>query len=274
MRRLAGKIEKYLRYGRWRLVRDGLPMWWHVGRPNFGDDLTPDLFQRLTGQPVRFEPNRAAPHILGMGSILSKATGASIVCGSGLIEPAGAAIRIRRAVSVRGELSLRALATRPDDVLLGDPAVLVSEFVAPPAQKNWRFGFVPHVRSVDRWTAWNVRGHKLIDPAAPAWEVVDAIAACEVVVSQSLHGVIVADALGVPSVWVAPSREMRGGRFKFDDYFTTIDAPKDPVPESSDLFLHPGSFAASVGHYVFDKKAYRARLRTAFHDLASSLSQA
>lgn len=274
MRRLAGKIEKYLRYARWRLSRDGLPMWWHVGRPNFGDDLTPDLFQRLTGQAVRFEPNRSAPHILGMGSILSKATAASIVCGSGLIEPAGTPIRVRRAVAVRGELSLRALASPPDDVLMGDPAVLVSEFVAAPSQKTRRFGFVPHVRSIDRWTAWNVRGHTLIDPAAPAWEVVDAIAACEVVLSQSLHGVIVADALGVPSVWVAPSKDMQGGRFKFDDYFTTIDAPKDPVPESSDIFLHPASYAASVGHYVFDKAAYRARLRAAFLDLASSPSSA
>jgi len=273
MKRLSGKIEKYLRYGRWRLASRGLPMWWHVGRPNFGDDLTPDLFQRLTGEAVRFEPNRSAPHVLGMGSILSKATVASIVCGSGLIEPVGTPIRTR-AVSVRGELSLRALASAPDDVLLGDPAVLVSEFVERPARKSHRFGFVPHVRSVDRWRSWNVRGHRLIDPAAPVWKVVDDIAACEVVVSQSLHGVIVADALGVPNVWVAPSRDMQGGRFKFDDYFTTIDAPKDPVPESSDIFLHPGSFAASVGHYRFDKTAYRERLRAAFRELASNLSRA
>ena len=270
MKRLTGKIEKYLRYWRWRFAAQGLPMWWHVGRPNFGDDLTPDLFQRLSGVPVRFEPRRTAPHVLGMGSILQKATAASIVCGSGLIEPVGTRL-LARAISVRGELSLQAFASPPDDVLLGDPAVLVSEVATPPAQKRHRFGFVPHVRSVDRWQAWNVKGHKLIDPAAPVWKVVDDIASCETIVSQSLHGIIVADAMGVPNVWVAPSDAMRGGRFKFDDYFTTIDAPKDPVPESRDLFSDPGRFATTLGHYRFDKQAYRSRLRAALQEIAASL---
>jgi pyruvyltransferase len=270
MKRLPGKIEKYLRYWRWRFAAQGLPMWWHVGRPNFGDDLTPDLFQRLTGVPVRFEPKRSAPHVLGMGSILSKATAASIICGSGLIEPARTLVPAR-AIAVRGALSLQALAAPTDAVLLGDPAVLVSEVATPPAQKRHRFGFVPHVRSVDRWQAWNVKGHKLIDPAAPAWDVVDDIASCEIVVSQSLHGIIVADAMGVPNVWVAPSKDMRGGRFKFDDYFTTIDAPKDPVPENPDLFLEPNRYAASLGHYRFDKQAYRAQMRTALREIEANL---
>ena len=270
MKRMHGKIEKYWRYWRWRFAATGLPMWWHVGRPNFGDDLTPDLFQRLTGMPVRFEPNRSAPHVLGMGSILSKATPASIVCGSGLIEPVDSPVQAR-AVSVRGELSLRALASPSCDVLLGDPAVLVSEFAAPPAQKRHRFGFVPHVRSVERWQSLNVKGHKFIDPAAPAWVVIDDIASCEVILSQSLHGIILADALGVPNVWVAPSEAMRGGRFKFDDYFTTIDAPKDPVPESMDIFQDPGRFATALGHYRFDKRTYHARLKTTFQELAASL---
>ena len=270
MTSLSGKIEKQLRYWRWRLAPGGLPLWWHVGRPNFGDDLTPDLFRRLTGASVRFEANRSAPHVLGMGSILSKATPASIVCGSGLIAPVASTIHAR-AVAVRGELSLRALASPPDDVLLGDPAVLVSELVTPPAQKRYSFGFVPHVRSVDRWRAWNVKGRKLIDPAAPVWKVVDEIAACETIISQSLHGLIIADALGIPNVWVAPSQSMMGGRFKFDDYFTTIDAPKEIVLETPDIFLEPGAFAATRGHYRFDKQAYRGRLRTTFAELAQSL---
>ena len=270
MTSLSGKIEKQLRYWRWRLAARGLPMWWHVGRPNFGDDLTPDLFQRLTGANVRFEPDRSAPHVLGMGSILSKATPASIVCGSGLIAPVATPIRAR-AVAVRGELSLRALASPPDDLLLGDPAVLVSELVTPPSRTRYPVGFVPHVRSVDRWRAWNVKGHRLIDPAAPVWKVVDEIAACETVISQSLHGLIVADALGIPNVWVAPATTMMGGRFKFDDYFTTIDEPKEMVLETPDIFVNPNSFAPSLGRYRFDKAAYRARLGTTFAELVVSL---
>lgn len=270
MTRLGGKIEKQLRYWRWRLATRGLPIWWHVGRPNFGDDLTPDLFQQLTGRSVRFEPDRSAPHVLGMGSILSKATPASIVCGSGLITPVATSIRAR-AIAVRGELSLRALASPPGDVLLGDPAVLVSELVTPTSRKRCPFGFVPHIRSVDRWRAWTVKGHELIDPSAPVWKVVEEIAACETIISQSLHGLIVADALGIPNVWVAPSATMMGGRFKFDDYFTTIDSPKEMVLETPDLFSDPLAFTPSLGRYRFDKAAYRARLRATFAELAMSL---
>ncbi|WP_187972498.1 polysaccharide pyruvyl transferase family protein [Aquibium microcysteis] len=270
MKSLAGTLEKHRRYWHWRLAAQGLPLWWHVGRPNFGDDLTPDLFERLAGFPVRFEPRRTTPHLLGMGSILQKATAASIVCGSGLIEPVGTTIATR-AVAVRGELSLRALASPADDVLLGDPAVLVSELVSPPGHKRHRWGFVPHVRSVHRWRSWNGNRHKLIDPAAPAWRVVDEIASCETIVSQSLHGLIVADALGVKNVWVAPSEAMQGGRFKFDDYFTTLDAPKDAVPEGPDLFREPGRLVPGLGRYRYDKQAYRTRLKAAIADFSSAL---
>jgi len=267
MNRLSGKIEKQLRYWRWRLSSNGVPVWWHVGRPNFGDDLTPDLFRRLTGTNVRFAPDRAAMHVLGMGSILAKATSASILCGSGLIAPVRTTI-LGHAVAVRGELSLRALARAPQDVLLGDPAVLLSELMNPPRQKRHPFGFVPHVRSVERWASWNLHGHRLIDPAAPVWKVLEEIASCETIISQSLHGLIAADAFGIPNVWVAPSETMMGGRFKFDDYFTTIDAPKEIVPDSADLFRNPGAFASSLGHYRFDKTAYRARLQATFAELA------
>ncbi|RST85198.1 hypothetical protein EJC49_17125 [Aquibium carbonis] len=267
---VSRKIEKQLRYWRWRLARGGLPIWWHVGRPNFGDDLTPDLFQRLTGVNVRFEPNRSAPHVLGMGSILSKATPASIICGSGLIAPIAGRIQAR-AVAVRGELSMRGLASVPDDLLLGDPAVLVSELIVPPPRKQHAYGFVPHVRSVDRWRAWNGMGLKLIDPGGPVRSVVEAIASCETIISQSLHGLVIADALSVPNVWVAPTDAMMGGRFKFDDYFTTIDTPKEIVPETQDIFRAPGVFAASVGRYRFDKAVYRERLRTTFSALAKGL---
>lgn len=264
---ISRKIEKQRRYWRWRLAEGGLPLWWHVGRPNFGDDLAPYLFQRLTGAKVRFEANRSVPHVLGIGSILSKATSASIICGSGLIAPVNTPIHAR-AIAVRGELSLQGLASIPDDVLLGDPAVLVSELINPPSEKHHPFGFIPHVRSVDRWTSWNVRGLHLIDPGAPVWKVVDDIASCETIISQSLHGIVIADALGVPNVWVAPSDSMLGGRFKFDDYFTTIDTPKEIVPETQDIFRDPGVFAASVGRYRFDKAVYRERLRTTFSELA------
>jgi hypothetical protein len=47
---LVRRIEKARRYLSWRLATRGLPLWWHVGRPNFGDDINPTFFQKIAGR--------------------------------------------------------------------------------------------------------------------------------------------------------------------------------------------------------------------------------
>jgi pyruvyltransferase len=257
------RIEKLVRFTRWRLApQHCLPLWWHVGRPNFGDDINPTFFGMVSGQCTRFASDRRRPHLLGAGSILERATPMSIVCGSGLLQPPRCRIRPEPTlVAVRGERSLAAFAPR-SDVFLGDPVVLVDAWVAR-GEVRHRFGLVPHVRSASRWRQLNTRGLHLIDPGLPPWQVVEEIGACETVLSQSLHGLIVADALGVPNVWIAPSRDMVGDRFKFDDYFSTLDVARECVPESRAVFDAPGSFAAGVGRYRYSKAEYREVLARA-----------
>ena len=268
------RIEKLVRFTRWRLApKHCLPLWWHLGRPNFGDDVNPTFFGRLAGRCIRFASDRQQPHLLGAGSILERATPMSIVCGSGLLQPPRGQIRPQPTlVAVRGERSLAAFAPR-GDVFLGDPVVLVDAWVAR-GEIRHRFGLVPHVRSVPRWRQLNTRGLHLIDPGLPPWQVIDEIAACETVLSQSLHGLIVADALGVPNVWIAPSSDMVGDRFKFDDYFSTLDIAKERVPESRDVFDRPGSFAAGIGRYRYSKAEYRAVLARACAEFAAASAAA
>lgn len=258
---LTRKAEKMRRYLRWRYASaERVPLWWHIGRPNFGDDLNPLLFEFAIGAGCRFETDRNAAHILGMGSILEKASASSIICGSGFLNPPLRPVPVAgKVLAVRGQLSRSALDT-DDDVVLGDPAVLVSEMFTTIEPKTYRFGLIPHVRSVARWRQRNGKQIRLIDPAASPFDVVRDIARCEVVLSQSLHGLIVADALNIPNVWIAPSAEMVGGRFKFDDYFSTIGSPKDMLPESSELFTEPWRFDTSIGHFRYSKTQYRDSL--------------
>jgi pyruvyltransferase len=266
------RLEKLRRFARWRFASAGcLPVWWHVGRPNFGDDINPTLFGRFLDRGVRFAVRRDRPHIVGAGSILEHASPAAVVCGAGFLRPPSGPLPTPAAlVAVRGERSLAAFPAARD-VLLGDPLVLIDDFVEATAKRH-RFGCVPHVLSVARWRRLNGRRMHLIDPAAAPWTVVREIAACEVVFSQSLHGLIVADALGIPNVWVAPSDDMSGGRFKFDDYFSTIDRPKECVAESADLFAHPARYEAGVGRYRHSKPEYRRRLAAAGATVAERLA--
>ena len=267
---LPRRLEKLRRFLSWRYAGSGrLPLFWHVGRPNFGDDINPTFFERLTGRRMRLATNRDRPHLLGAGSILERATPASVVCGSGFLEPPAGAVPTRRVVAVRGERSAAAF-RGAGDVLVGDPLVLVDGLV-PPVQKAHRIGLVPHVTSVARWRSLGGRKLAIIDPADEPWRVIRAIASCEAVLSQSLHGLIVADALGVPNAWIAPSDAMRGGRFKFDDYFSTLGAAKETVPEGRHLFDAPERCPVAIGHYRFSKAEYRAALVAAATRLAEEL---
>ena len=64
----------------------------------------------------------------------------------------------------------------------------------------------------------------LIDVMRTPSEVVSDVATCRCIASTSLHGVIVAHSLGIPAVLLElDALPLRGGRFKFYDYFSVFD---------------------------------------------------
>lgn len=186
------------------------PLFWHVGKPNFGDDINPLFFELLADQRFRFAADQSRPHFMGMGSVLQASTSSSVVLGPGLLRPE-VLVKPQRIVSVRGDLTRQVLGA--ENVPLGDPMVLVDRLVKPDGGDY--IGFVPHVtelRDVRRRLPSTVR---LIDVTRDPWEVVREIGQCKLVFSQSLHGLIVADAFEIPNIWISPSDRMLGGTFKF-----------------------------------------------------------
>ena len=261
----ARKIVKLGRYMRARLrPKSALPFFWHIGRPNFGDDINPRFFEMIDGRKVRLETDRARPHFLGMGSILERATPCSTVLGAGFIQkPDGQAPQVGRVVAVRGQLS-REHFNQPN-VLLGDPMVLLELLCPHQASRHIEIGFVPHVSEVREAKALRIPGLEIIDPALDPMAVIHKISQCKRVFSQSLHGLIVADALRVPSVWVAPGAKMKGGAFKFHDYFTTLDAPKTPMKFDADALSRTTLKEFHVSNYKFDKREYLEAVQEALH---------
>ena len=61
-----------------------------------------------------------------------------------------------------------------------------------------------------------------ISVSIDAMETLRAIGECEMIASSSLHGLIVADALGIPNWRVSFARELKGGDFKFRDYALVV----------------------------------------------------
>jgi pyruvyltransferase len=202
--------------------------------PNFGDALTPWLITRLTGlYPVFVRPEDPRPKYFVVGSIIGYAGAGCTVWGAGIIHSNDLISRKARLLAVRGPLTrARALecgARCPE--IYGDPALLLPRFYRPRVKERRGIGFVAHFSDKPHLAPyWRLEEDlRLIDIQDPIESVIDQIAACEVIASSSLHGIIVSHAYGIPAVWVKFRDSSRTNDTKFHDYFLSI-GQKPPAP--------------------------------------------
>lgn len=193
--------------------------WWN-GRPNFGDLLTPLLLDHFADLRVDWAPAKTAD-LVCVGSVLEHLPHdwAGIVAGSGrLWEKVGTPLPNATVLGVRGPLTARGM---QGDPVLGDPGLLADELVT--VDKQWNLGLVPHWSDHEleyRFAQWKP---VIIRPDEDPLEVVRLIGSCRKIVSSSLHGVIVADAFGIPRrIEMTPRFEKEGGDFKFRDHNAAV----------------------------------------------------
>lgn len=178
--------------------------WYSRARGNFGDDLNPWLWPKLL--PGRVDGG--GPWLVGIGTLLNhRLPGADelVVVGAGAGLGRLPAMDARwRVFGVRGPLTARALGLRGDQAI-GDPAALVADWVAPAAARRG-VGFMPHYASLEFWD-WRATagelGLEFVDPEAPVDMTLGQIARLELLVTEAMHGAIVADALRTPWIGVA-----------------------------------------------------------------------
>ncbi len=198
---------------------------WRGSHANFGDELNTVLWPRLL--PDFFDQN-ADTRFLGIGSILDGRhdRGATkLVAGSGY-----GGYESRAALDpswivhwVRGPRTALHLGL-PAALGIGDPGSLVPLAGLMPIREPRDIGFMPHFESAVRG-AWREvaasAGVTLIDPRDDPLTVIAAIGRCRFVLSEALHGVIVADALRVPWIAIRPLAPMH--RPKWLDWAETLD---------------------------------------------------
>jgi pyruvyltransferase len=221
LRRLAAATARPSLYPRSPVV---LGYWWD-GHPNFGDGLTPWLLPRYGTVPVHRVPGRA--EMVGVGSILEHlpATFDGVVWGSGLMHDRMVSLPRARFLAVRGVLT-RERTGAPRGTVLGDPGLLVSRVARRPAAR-WALGLVPHGHHrTNRAFLDLAERHpdevRLVNVHAEPGPTVREIASCAAIVTSSLHGLVVADAFGIPAAWTTLEPAIPGGDFKFHDYETVV----------------------------------------------------
>ncbi len=129
--------------------------------------------------------------------------------------------------ALRGELSRKRVEKMLGHELavpLGDAGILAEKLLEKRPEKQYRVGIIAHYKEqdapifeklLDRFddsTFINVRG--------TPYDVTRKIAECELVISSSLHGLIIADSLGIPNHHITVTDNLLGDGFKFDDYYS------------------------------------------------------
>lgn len=189
---------------------------------NFGDLLGPLVVRRiLERQGIAERQGEESVRLLSIGSILRLAREGDIVWGSGAngksldVDHDYSQLDVR---AVRGPLTKAFLEAKGITVptVFGDPGLLVShlwtrEEIGATAKPEGTT-VVPNLHDYE---AMGDRS-KVVNPRANVWDIVRRIACSKLVVGSSLHGIVIAEAFGVPARLVASRTEPA---FKYEDYY-------------------------------------------------------
>lgn len=215
-----------------------ISVYWWPGK-NFGDSINPRIVEYVSRRPVEWSPPpdadmTAIGSVLAFPGIYERIVGAPghpplAVWGSGsLVWPRFLlnASPSTHFACLRGPITASLVPGFCG--ALGDPGLLVDR-VFGTRRKTTKVGVVPHheqIRNPEFVASLEARDLCVIDPRQddPA-NVVAQISACEVILAGSLHGLITADAYGIPNLWLdGPkiSQDNLPSDFKFFDYFTSV----------------------------------------------------
>ena len=212
--------------------------WWKTV-PNFGDAPGSLVVGLIGGREVRHVAPKKA-EMFAIGSMLQVVRRAfsdpredrpPSIWGTGLLHAVtsrGFLQNIRVAL-VRGPITAALLGVEHDRY--GDPGLLTNEALPHHGSRTDRIGIVPHHTLVDNPELANLiasdPAYILMDPHKDVAEVCHQIASCAHILASSLHGLIVADAYGVPNTWIDPKGQ---SRLKDHDYAESVGQADMAVP--------------------------------------------
>ncbi|MEM6452146.1 MAG: polysaccharide pyruvyl transferase family protein [Cyanobacteria bacterium P01_D01_bin.105] len=223
-----------------------------VPSQNFGDELNPWLWPRLlptldtglaqTGLAQTGLDQTREVVLVGIGTMLNNtllgdtlpswvkqarkiiffSTGAGYGTSSKVNRPPHWAI-----YCVRGPLSARRLKL-PQSLAITDGAALLRRFFKPVsvAERSPQFGYMPHFRHGSPHilkAACQQAGLRFIDPASPVEDIITQISRSRGVISEAMHGAIVADTMRVP--WLPVRTSPKILPFKWQDWCASLNLP-------------------------------------------------
>lgn len=225
---------------------------------NLGDRVANNfIMSAIAGQQVKFTSmslHEKTPSCLGIGSILHFALKDDAVWGSGFICDNETCIeKPKQIYAVRGQLSRQILLNHgiPCPEIYGDPALLFPRYYYPIVEKKYDLGIVPHYVDYKNENLKNFVSEKIliIDIKSGYQNVITSMLSCKKIVSSALHGIIVADAYGIPAMWLEFSDKVVGNGFKFRDYFLSVQRK-----DTESLRITPKTTLENLYNLFYDYK--------------------
>lgn len=225
---------------------------WGRGLNNFGDCLQPYIARHYGLLPVYVTSQRKSDIIL-QGSILQTIPNdyKGYILGTGG-DQFDYDFPFATVIGVRGKLSRSNLIKfHPErgNVLLGDTGLLMAKVFPEQVKKIYNLGiilhFVDHNTEVAKKYKENFESENVlfINVLESPAKVIKQIKQCKNIISSSLHGLIIADAFGIPNIRIVDRKTMPTPfyDYKFEDYYSSIDMKHDFIQvdgnESYELLL-------------------------------------
>jgi len=194
--------------------------YWYPADYNVGDTLTPHILKHFLNDEIVRTGERECGKLVAVGSIMSKIRSGDVVWGTGCSKGwrtiRGDGIKF---LAVRGPYSRKLITGGKVPEVYGDPAILLPMIYNPGIERKWKVGIIPHY--VDKAIVKNDvknNDYHFIDVAWPWKKFVEEVKSCGRIISSSLHGIIIAEAYGIPAEWRVYSDKVIGKGFKFRDY--------------------------------------------------------
>jgi succinoglycan biosynthesis protein ExoV len=200
---------------------------------NFGDEVNSVMWRQLV--PDGFLDEDLNELFLGIGSILwdhLPRAPLKHVMGSGFggyTSPPDVHDGSWNVVWVRGPLTAQRLKLDPR-LSISDSAILLRATTLPPPATGAETVFMPHFESATRgyWQgACKLAGIRFLDPRADVEDLLAEIRGARLMITEAMHGAIVADALRVPWIGIVPFFPQH--RAKWDDWALSLNLTLRPV---------------------------------------------
>lgn len=197
---------------------------------NFGDNLSRYIVEKISGQKVHhyFSPDTNTfnkmlePNLLSTGSIINFANKNSFIWGSGLIDNGWSSEwQINKIVHssitcVRGPITAQKLKEKMnlDVTNFGDPSLLIKNFYNPKIEKKFTLGIIPHINDESFVESKMINNDKVKlislkckDNNQMIEEKIKEMLECNLIISSSLHGLIVPIVYDIPSMYFRRIRD-------------------------------------------------------------------